>query len=43
VLSARNLFQGGAGAGQIDRLEALGEALLDFNSLQDLRNWLEVN
>jgi predicted transposase/invertase (TIGR01784 family) len=26
----------------IDRLEALGEALLDFNSLQDLQNWLEV-
>jgi Domain of unknown function (DUF4351) len=24
----------------IDRLEALGEALLDFNSLQDLQNWL---
>jgi predicted transposase/invertase (TIGR01784 family) len=27
----------------IDRLEALCEALLDFNSLQDLRNWLAVN
>jgi hypothetical protein len=27
----------------IDRLEALGEALLDFNSLQDLQNWLEMN
>jgi predicted transposase YdaD len=26
----------------IDRLEALGEALLDFNSLQDLQNWLEM-
>jgi predicted transposase YdaD len=24
----------------IDRLEALGEALLDFTSLQDLRDWL---
>jgi predicted transposase YdaD len=27
----------------IDRLEALGEALLDFNSLQDLQNWLAMN
>jgi predicted transposase YdaD len=26
----------------IDQLEALGEALLDFNSLQDLQNWLET-
>ncbi len=26
----------------IDRLEALGEALLDFNNLQDLQNWLEM-
>jgi predicted transposase/invertase (TIGR01784 family) len=26
----------------IDRLEALGEALLDFSSLQDLQNWLET-
>ncbi len=26
----------------IDRLETLGEALLDFNSLQDLENWLET-
>jgi hypothetical protein len=24
----------------IDRLEALAEALIDFNSLQDLQNWL---
>jgi hypothetical protein len=24
----------------IDRLEALAEALIDFNSLQDLENWL---
>jgi predicted transposase YdaD len=27
----------------IDRLEALGEALLDFNSLQDLQNWFGMN
>ncbi len=27
----------------IDRLEALGEALLDFSSLQDLQNWLGMN
>jgi predicted transposase YdaD len=27
----------------IDRLEALGEALLDFNSLEDLQNWLEMS
>jgi hypothetical protein len=27
----------------IDRLEALGEALLDFNSLEDLQNWLGMN
>jgi predicted transposase/invertase (TIGR01784 family) len=27
----------------IDRLEALGEALLDFDSLQDLQNWLGMN
>jgi predicted transposase YdaD len=26
----------------IDRLEALGEALLDFNNLQDLQNWLST-
>ena len=27
----------------IDRLEALGEALLDFSQRQDLMNWLERN
>ena len=27
----------------IERLEALGEALLDFRSLADLQNWLELN
>jgi predicted transposase YdaD len=27
----------------IDKLESLGEALLDFNSLQDLQNWLAMN
>jgi predicted transposase/invertase (TIGR01784 family) len=27
----------------IDKLELLGEALLDFNSLQDLQNWLAMN
>ena len=25
----------------IDRLESLGESLLDFNSLEDLTKWLE--
>jgi hypothetical protein len=27
----------------IDRLEALAEALIDFNSLRDLQNWLRIN
>jgi Domain of unknown function (DUF4351) len=26
----------------VDRLEALAEALIDFDSLQDLQNWLEI-
>ena len=27
----------------IQQIEALGEALLDFQSLADLQNWLEMN
>jgi Domain of unknown function (DUF4351) len=27
----------------IDRLEVLAEALIDFNSLRDLQNWLRIN
>ena len=28
---------------QIDRVESLGEALLDFTSIADLENWLSHN
>lgn len=28
---------------QLDRIESLGEALLDFNSIADLQNWLSQN
>jgi Domain of unknown function (DUF4351) len=27
----------------IDRLEVLAEALIDFNSLRDLQDWLRIN
>ena len=27
----------------VEQLEELGEALLDFSSMQDLTDWLEVN
>ncbi|WP_372478278.1 DUF4351 domain-containing protein [Nostoc mirabile] len=27
----------------LEQLEALGEALLDFTTIEDLLNWLEAN
>jgi Domain of unknown function (DUF4351) len=36
-------FQSRVSALDIDRLESLGEALLDFNSMSDLESWLSQN
>ena len=35
--------QSGVSALPIDRVESLGEALLDFNSIADLESWLSKN
>jgi predicted transposase YdaD len=36
-------FQARVSALDIDRVESLGEALLDFNSIADLESWLNQN